>query len=298
VSEASNKQARRIVSDTQKYQPTENKLSIFTSCFPHQSETFVRKLEMTADYEIEHWISGRTERDSSRNCATEVAVNDRAATREAIISSLRRRGITVKTRSDWHAKMSTASPSQDWNYTAIALHHAGNSFSCGISGLEQIRKAEDIDFRNFQQLSYHYAIDCVGIIYEALDIREKGAHVEDGNTGVIGIVFLADFSVRGEAEEFGLGVPSVAHDRGFKPAVKEWFSVETDKLPLGHDEPTPLQTNAAYELVDLLNEFFCIEVLGGHREFALTHGTDRACPGRHGMILAHDLRRDMGFCAP
>jgi len=253
---------------------------------------------MTSDYRIEHWISGTTEKNGSRNCATEVVVNDRAATREAIISSLRRRGVTVKTRSDWHAKMPQASPSQDWNYMAIALHHAGNSFSCGIPGLEQMRKAEDIDLRNFHQLSYHYAIDCMGTIYEALDIREKGARVEDGNTGVIGIVFLADFSSRGEAEEFGPGVPSVMHDRGFKPAVKEWFGEETDKLPLGHDEPTPLQINAAYELVELLKEFFCIEVLGGHREFALTRGTDRACPGRHGMTLARDLRRDMGFLAP
>jgi hypothetical protein len=135
---------------------------------------------MTADYQIEHWISGRAERTGSRNCATEIVVNDRAATREAIISSLRRRGVTVKTRSDWHAKMPQVNPPEDWDYTAIALHHAGNSFSCDIGGLDQIRKAEDIDFGSFHQLSYHYAIDCTGIVYEALDIRQKGAHIRNG----------------------------------------------------------------------------------------------------------------------
>jgi hypothetical protein len=250
---------------------------------------------MAADYKIEHWTHSTTEKNSSKICAVEIVVNNRAATREAIISSLRRRGVTVKTRSDWHAKMPPENPSEDWNYTAIALHHAGNSFSCDISGLEQIRKAEDIDFSNFHQLSYHYVIDCMGTVYEALDIRQKGAHIKKGNTGVIGIVFLADFSVRGEAEKFS---PGVASQHTFKEAVREWFGIENDKLAVAHDEPSTPQINAAYKLVEQLKEFFCIEVLGGHREFAQMHGTNRPCPGAYGMILADMMRRDMAFSAP
>ena len=69
-----------------------------------------------------------------------------------------------------------------------------------------MRQAEAIDIKSFGQVSYHYAVDCQGIIYEALDIRKKGSHIEGGNTGVIGIVFLADFSVRGEAGRYGPGV--------------------------------------------------------------------------------------------
>lgn len=41
-----------------------------------------------------------------------------------------------------------------------------------------MRQAEETDIKSFKHLSYHYAIDCTGVIYEALDIREKGAHLK------------------------------------------------------------------------------------------------------------------------
>lgn len=68
--------------------------------------------------------------------------------------------------------------------------------------------------KTFGQLSYHYAIDCQGAILRGVDIRYKGAHIEGGNTGVIGIVFLADFSVRGEAGKYGPGAWNVMKKRG------------------------------------------------------------------------------------
>lgn len=56
-----------------------------------------------------------------------------------------------------------------------------------------MRQAEETDIKSFNHLSYHYAIDCTGVVYEALDIREKGAHLKGANTGKIGIVFFIRF---------------------------------------------------------------------------------------------------------
>lgn len=136
------------------------------------------------------------------------------------------------------------------------------------------------------------------MIYEALDIRFRGAHVEGGNTGVIGIVFLADLSVRGEAEQYGPGAWNVTKKRGVIAGVKEWLGEQKDKLAVGYDEPTEKQLAAASALVKTLLQFFDIKTLGGHREFAKTHGTSRACPGVYGMIIAEQMRRDFKLTTP
>jgi hypothetical protein len=122
------------------------------------------------------------------------AVADQEKVRQIIIDRL-----GVVERKQWQALNPAKLPENDWNYHSIAIHHAGNSFSCGAHGVDSLRQAEKIDMNSFGQMSYHYAIDCKGVIYEALDIRDKGKHVANANTGVIGLVFLADLSIRGEA---------------------------------------------------------------------------------------------------
>ncbi len=228
----------------------------------------------------------------------EVKVDDKAATRQAIIVALRRASFEVRTRSEWKAKESATSFKKDWDYKSIAIHHAGNSFRCSADGAEELRRAEVIDTANFGHLSYHYAIDCQGIIYEALDIRHKGAHIEHGNTGVIGIVFLADFSVRGESVKFGPGVWYVVKERGIKAGIKEWLGVQNDKIAVGNDDPTERQLEAVDALVATLIRFFKIKSLGGHREFAKAKGSSRACPGIYGMIIAEQLRKKFNLSLP
>lgn len=222
-----------------------------------------------------------------------IKVDHKAATRQAIIVELRRAKREVKTRSEWKAKDAAKTLNADWDYQGIALHHAGNSFSCEADSDGQIHKIEQIDLKKFKQVSYHYAIGCDGVIYEALDIRNKGSHIAEGNTGVIGIVMLADFSVRGEAykEEY---------------ASKSWFGKirgvldwMPDKLDVVTDEPQGPQIEALYTLVKTLCKYFPISALGGHREFQrLATNEGRACPGAYGMILVDMLRRDLGMKGP
>ncbi|MDR6585359.1 peptidoglycan recognition protein family protein [Herbaspirillum frisingense] len=228
----------------------------------------------------------------------QVEVDSKAATRQAIIAEIRRKKIKIETRSDWKAKEPAINPKADWDYKAIAIHHAGNSYSCAADGAAELRKAEATDIKSFGNLSYHYAIDCQGVIYEALDIRFRGAHIEDGNTGVIGIVFLSDLSVRGEAEKHGPGIWNVTKKRGIGAGIKEWIGEQKDKVDATHDEPTENQLEAAVALIETLIRFFAIGTLGGHREFAKAHGTNRPCPGAYGMIIVEMMRRDFKLTPP
>lgn len=89
-----------------------------------------------ADYIIEHWTSGRTTLDGDTGNAISISVNNRAATRQAIINRIRQTGINFVERSDWAAHKNRSSRMRDeWNYTKIAIHHAGRSFTCGPAAL-------------------------------------------------------------------------------------------------------------------------------------------------------------------
>ena len=61
-----------------------------------------------------------------------VTVNDKAATRQAIINYLEERLPIISRnkfleRSDWHAKPPKGQLEEDWNYFGIVFHHQGNS---------------------------------------------------------------------------------------------------------------------------------------------------------------------------
>lgn len=209
--------------------------------------------------------------------------------RESIFSEIRNSGITVKTRSDWGAKTVPTSDGDDWNYSAIVLHHAGNSYSCDEDSLTKLRRAEDTDINSFGHLSYHYAVDCLGVIYEALDIREKGAHLKGANTKHIGIVFLSDFSLPGEAGQFG---PSRWG------SLSEFSGQFKDDWDQSVDIPTTQQTNSIEALVKILLKHFPIKELGGHREFASLNALGRACRGTYGLNIATSLRKKFNLTCP
>lgn len=250
-------------------------------------------------YKPQHWTKAQAEADYKNKTAIRVTVNDRAATRQAIIDLVRKQGVKFVERSSWDAhKFKPDTVTNDWDYQAIALHHAGNSFSCSANSVKQMQKVEGIDTGSFKQPSYHYAVDCQGVVFEAQDIRFKGTHIEKGNTGVVGIVFLADLSVRGEAERYGPGVWNVIIDHGIVAGLKEWLGVMKDKGDVTHDDPTEPQLVAAEALIKALRKFFDIRKLGGHREFAITLGSSRACPGIYGMIIATQMRKVFSLAPP
>lgn len=251
-----------------------------------------------ADYQIEHWTTGQTLPNSTKQHAVTIAVNDRAATRQAIITRLKQKGFTLLERSSWNAKP----PKQDltptnWDYHDIVIHHAGHSYSCAVNGqgsIEQIRKAQDYDMKKFSDIAYHYAVSCPGEVIEARDIRFVGSHVKGNNTGKIGIVLLENLAEAGEAWQQEYSRKSMWE------RLKGTLDIARDAVASDHAMPTKIQIEALSALIETLKEFFNIAALGGHREYqALAPGNDgRACPGKYGMQVVAEMRIKFDLKAP
>lgn len=233
-----------------------------------------------ADYKIEHWTTAVAEVDYQRQAPKVVRVDDRAATREAIIQSMRSKGIRFVSSSTWKMKkpaMALLDRDQDWHYRLVAIHQAGRSFRCGV-GISQMREVEDIHVRRngWPDVGYHYGVDCTGQIFEGTDIRLKGSHLYKYNTGAIGIVLLENLSEPEDGHDYialGLGIAK--------------------KLGLMGEVLIPqAQQSALRDLIEVLRKFFNITVLGGHIEFPGQKETDegRLCPGTHGLRLVAGLR--------
>jgi hypothetical protein len=204
----------------------------------------------------------------------EISVNNRAATREAIISDIRAKGVEFISRSDWRAKPYNADSIEiDWEYSKIAIHHAGRSSTCGVGHFQmQEIQNEHMNNRGSGDIRYHYALDCSGMIYEGRDIRFKGAHVSNYNTGVIGIVLLENLTEA--TETFG-----------------SFFAKTINTIPAP-------QKNAANVLISVLKKHFHISVLGGHREFPKQSEEGKICPGNSGISFVTELRSSFGFKTP
>ncbi|WP_414444142.1 peptidoglycan recognition family protein [Burkholderia sp. 22PA0106] len=252
---------------------------------------------MAADYNIEHWTSAPIVLEGGKNNAISIPVNDRAATRQAIITTLARKGHKLIERSSWHAEAPRAAMREShWDYQDIVIHHAGRSYSCGAPSMTEIQRAQRDDMRRsipFDDIGYHYAISCQGVIYEGRDIRYVGEHVSGGNTGKVGIVLLADLVKAGEAYE------QEYKDMSLGQRIKALPQILVDRLVINHDKPTEPQVKALGTLSEVLKEFFNITRLGGHREYQmLTNGNGRACPGDLGMTIVKSMRSQLGLSAP
>lgn len=252
------------------------------------------------DYRIEHWTSGQTSLDGVDAGATTVSVNNRAATRQAIVTRLKLKGYHVLERSSWGARppMDTLIPS-NWDYRDIVIHHAGRSYSCAVTekgAIEQVKAAQsyDMDRRDFDDIGYHYAISCPGEVIEARDIRFTGSHVMGDNTGKLGIVLLENLAEAGEAWQQEYSRKSLWQK------IKGSLNIARDAVAFDHAMPTKEQINALSALIATLNEYFNIATLGGHREYQLlAPGNEgRACPGKYGMQVVKEMRSRFGLRAP
>lgn len=251
-----------------------------------------------ADYNIKHWASGQTKLDGDKNKAISISVNNRAATRQAIIALLKKKGYSLLERSSWAAKPPKhALTPANWDYRDIVIHHAGRSYSCAVNeqgAIKQIQKAQAYDMQNFYDIGYHYAVSCPGEVIEARDIRFTGSHVMGDNTGKLGIVLLENLSEAGEAwqQEY--------RQKSLWQKLKGSLDIARDAVAFDHAMPTKAQIDALSALIATLTEFFNITALGGHREYQpLAPGNEgRACPGKYGMQIVEEMRAKFGLRAP
>lgn len=236
-------------------------------------------------YKIEHWTVATAEANYKNQPPTEITVNDRAATRQAIINRVRQNGMKFVTRSEWGAhKNRPHNMVNDWNYHSVAIHHAGRSAACGAAS-HQLQDIQDEHMKGKQQfadIGYHYAIDCLGNVYEGRDIRFKGEHLYKFNTGVIGIVLLENLTEPTEGDD------AVAKVRSFLN------SIGINQYP----QVPSMQKLSAEKLVRVLREFFKVSSLGGHREFPNQMKEGRICPGNVGVAFVKQLRSTLALAAP
>lgn len=253
-----------------------------------------------ADYILRHWTSATTSVGSTKDDAVEVTVNNRAATRQAIIYALAKKGYVMAERSAWGAKPpKPEAGSSHWDYSDIVLHHAGRSYSCnaGIqSAVEQMQKAQASDMgtaKHFEDIGYHYAISCMGDIFEGRDIRLIGEHVSGGNKGKVGIVLLENLAEAGE------GWTNEYSSKTLIGKVRDTADIVRDATAFNSQVAPVAQTEALQALVETLVSVFNISHLGGHREYQVLAAKEgRACPGKFGMDVVHWLRQTTGLTAP
>lgn len=241
---------------------------------------------MKPDYNIEHWTSACTMVGSSKDDAVTIKVDNRAATRQAIINHVRRKGMNFVERSGWAAhKNRPERMHDDWDYSKIAIHHAGRSFTCGPAAL-QLQEIQNTQMGRStaasDDIGYHYALDCFGNVFEGRDIRFKGENVHNYNTGVIGIVLLENLAAPDEGRDGVAMIRKFLDTIGFNERPQE-----PDKQK---------QTLEAF--ITILREFFYIDTLGGHREYPGQLGEGKICPGNVGSALVKELRKVSKLSAP
>lgn len=215
-------------------------------------------------------------------CPIPITVNDRAATREAIIKKVRSLNTTFVERSSWGAVKGKPDMVIDWDYTMIALHHAGRSHSCtpGAEQMQEIQKGHLS--QKYDDIGYHFGIDCTGQVYEGRDIRLQGSSVLKFNTGLIGIVLLENLTTPEEGGDW------VAKGR-----------VALDSLGYSTTNVIPAaQITALMHLIDALKSVFVIKHFGGHREYPGQASEGKICPGNIGMELVRNLRAKTQLLPP
>lgn len=215
-------------------------------------------------------------------CPIPITVNDRAATREAVIKKVRSLNTTFVERSSWGALKGKPDMVMDWDYTMIALHHAGRSHSCtpGAEQMQEIQKGHLS--QKYDDIGYHFGIDCTGQVYEGRDIRLQGSSVLKFNTGLIGIVLLENLTTPEEGGDW------VAKGR-----------VALDSIGYSTTSVIPAaQITALMHLVDALKSVFVIKHFGGHREYPGQASEGKICPGNIGMELVRNLRAKTQLLPP
>ena len=171
----------------------------------------------------------------------------------------------------------------DWDYTMIALHHAGRSYACTPGGAEQMRSTQALHMDNkFDDIGYHYGIACDGTVLEGRDIRLRASSVKGFNTGVIGIVLLDNLTTAEEGED----VVSK-----WRIALEYYGTDTTNLIPA-------TQIDSLLHLVEALKSVFVIQRFGGHREYPGQDQEGKICPGNIGIELVRNIRTQTQLLPP
>lgn len=130
----------------------------------------------------------------------------------------------------------------------IVIHHAGN----GDRYTLEMIQSEHMDGKGWSDIGYHYIVAEDGTIYEGRDLSVRGTHVEHGNTGKVGILFLGDY----------------------EPGPWVWLALGEPFWRDHDDKPTAPQIESAKTLISWLDSAYGIDSVVGHNDLNETE-----CPG-------------------
>lgn len=200
---------------------------------------------------------------------------------ENLFKEVKIKPITIIQRSSWGARSPQTGGSYSYEnigktpeeyYNTIVIHHSGNAKHFPTIKDVQNEHMDDMDKAD---IGYHFAVDKDGKIYEGRSINIKGAHVDQANTGKIGIVLLGDLST----DNAGI-------NQGILGTIKLNFE-ERD----GDDHITDQMRNGLLRLCIHLDRVYKIEIVAGHMEIASSSHTDeRYCPGNLTMQKMDEWR--------
>jgi N-acetylmuramoyl-L-alanine amidase/Bacterial SH3 domain len=183
--------------------------------------------------------------------------------------------VNVTSRKDWGAREPNKKDTVDYHpydlpledvYHSVAIHHSGHSNMHTMKEVE----GEHRDDNGWADIGYHYAINLKGQVLEGRPIEVRGNHIDAGNTGVIGIVFLADLN----------------EDR---PDSFPWIDGN------GNDALGKEMEASMVQLVHFLRgKYPNINFLGGHKEF----NSKRSCPGNIPMAKMDGWRMSTSLQKP
>jgi hypothetical protein len=130
-------------------------------------------------YSVETFVAASRER-SQGGAAAQAADAERPA---------------VHDRSEWHAVPPHEAYTPHTPYR-ITLHHSDTRQSTDLAQtLQEVRFIQDFHMngRGWNDIGYHFLIDAAGHVIEGRPEGVVGAHVENQNTGNIGIVMLGTY---------------------------------------------------------------------------------------------------------
>lgn len=84
-------------------------------------------------------------------------------------------------------------------YRTVVIHHAAFYEETDLATLREVQNAH-FNQRGWADIGYHFLVGQNGIIYEGRDWHVRGTHVENYNTGSLGICLLGNFMTQSPTE--------------------------------------------------------------------------------------------------
>ena len=79
-------------------------------------------------------------------------------------------------------------------YNTVVIHHSVLYENDDVTTMQEIQNLH-MDERQWADIGYHFGVGRTGQVFEGRDLMARGTHVEQFNTGSVGMVFFGNFEL-------------------------------------------------------------------------------------------------------